>query len=134
VALLPALHVKENDTMSAARAANDNERQQVEEVADEIADLLGVDPEDIATEPAAGRISLTVAQARLLLAANQPERRPDADLAGELDDALARFRATGEIRGFLAAQSRYSAEETRLRRALYDLTGRYYEPSERYTS
>ena len=34
--------------------ASDSTRQEVDQVADEIADLLGVDPEDMATEPAAG--------------------------------------------------------------------------------
>ena len=52
-------------------------------------------------------------------------------LAAEMPAALDRYHATGEMGEFIAAQKRYNDEEARLRRALYELTGKHYEPSER---
>lgn len=52
-------------------------------------------------------------------------------LAAEMPAALDRYHATGEMGEFIAAQKRCNDEEARLRRALYELTGKHYEPSER---
>ena len=52
-------------------------------------------------------------------------------LAAEARSALAHYHTTGEMGEFLTAQKRYNDEEARLRRALYELTGEHYEPSER---
>lgn len=50
-----------------------NRRQEVETAADAIADAIGVDPEDVAIEPGAGVVTLSVAQARALLDACKPQ-------------------------------------------------------------
>ena len=50
------------------------------------------------------------------------------DLRAEMLAALARSRETGHAGEFLAAQRRYNAEEARLRKELYELTGKWYEP------
>lgn len=60
--------------------AEDSKRQEVNQVADKLAAILGVDPEDIATEPSAGRISLTASQARRLLAAHPVVGPPGRDM------------------------------------------------------
>lgn len=111
--------------------ASDSKRQELDQVADQIADMLGVDPADIATEPSAGRISLTASQACRLLAAHPVAGAPGRDLVAEIHAALDRYHATGEMGEFIAAQKAYNDEEARLQRALYELTGKHYEPSER---
>ena len=69
-------------------------RQDVEAVADRIAHLVSVDPERIAIEPSAGRIGLTVPQARRLLAKIEGERPPKHDLKTEMHDDLVRTQQT----------------------------------------
>lgn len=65
-----------------------------DETADLLADLLGVDPERIATEPSSNRVSLTVAQARRLLGLLAP---PAPAASGHWDDmwksAIGRVKA-----------------------------------------
>lgn len=47
---------------------------------------------------------------------------------------LVRFHQTNDPRPFLVAQKRYNDEEAALRRALYELTGEHYGPTERSTT
>ncbi|MDA8147290.1 MAG: hypothetical protein M0Z93_00735 [Actinomycetota bacterium] len=81
-----------NDVTDKGRPTGNH--QDVEAVADRIADLVSVDSERIAIEPSADRIGLTVPQSRRLLAKIEGERPPKRDLKTGMHDDLVRTQQT----------------------------------------